>query len=90
MESGVVSVVATCQREVGHVESITESEVVSVVVTCQRVQTGWLKLDWDVWWSRIALCLSNLREARMFSRLLMSPQLWGVLGADAAGGSHLL
>ena len=45
---------------------------------------------WDVWWSGTALCLSNLREARMFPKLLMSPQLWGALGADAAGGSHLL
>ena len=51
-------------------EFVTESGVMSVVVTYERVQAGWLKLDWDIWWSGIALCLSNLREAQIFLRLL--------------------
>ena len=50
VESGVVSVVATCQRVVGPYEICYRewSGVVAIVVTCQRVRDCWLKLGWDV------------------------------------------
>ena len=54
----------------GHVDFVIESGVVFVVATCGGVRAGWLKFGWNVWWSGIALCLSNLREARIFLRLL--------------------
>ena len=49
-ESGVVSVVATCQRvvEPRGIRYREWSRVVAIVVTCQRVVEPRLKLGWDV------------------------------------------
>ena len=86
VESGVMSVVVTCQSmmEPYGIRYKKWSRVVDITVACQGVQARRPKLGWGVWWRGVAL---RLRRARM---LLASLLPLGALGASTAGEGHLL
>ena len=86
VESGVMSVVVTCQSmmEPCGIRYKKWSRVTAITVACQGVQACQPKLGWGVWWRGVGL---RLRGARM---LLTNFLPLGALGASTAGEGHLL
>ena len=86
VESGVMSIVVTCQSmmELRGIRYRKWSRVAAITVACQGFLACRPKLGWGVWWRGIAL---HLRGARV---LLASLLPLGALGASTAGEGHLL